>query len=287
MALIVTVEDDNEMAGMLAAALSSAGHTVRVADSPQQAMHLVEWQRPDLMILDHRMPGMDGLETARLLRAGAATATMPLMMLAAKPPEQAREVVDRVMTKPAGMRTVTAAAHELLSSSRDVVPPAGPPLTNRGRIRAVGRLLDRTDPVALRMLSALAAEVAALTGAPTAAVTLVLSDAVAYVASVGVPEPLATAGGVPAEWAPCSMVVGRDEPVLITDTHHDPAHRDNPVVVRLGVRSYAGVPLHDAAGIPVGTLCVLDRVPFAFDEGTLARLATAAAHAELLLRTTV
>ncbi|MEU8662962.1 response regulator [Actinoplanes philippinensis] len=287
MALIVTVENDIEVAGMLAATLSSSGHTVRVADSRQQAMDLVEWQRPDLMILDHRMPRLNGLETARLLRADAGTASMPLLMLAAQPPARASEVVDRVMTKPASLRTVTATAHELLRSHRDVVPAAGPHLTSPGRLRAVSRLLDRTDPVAQRMLAALTAELAALTGARTAAVTLVLSDAVTYVASVGVPGPLAEAGGLPAEWAPCSLVVDRDEAVLISDTHADPANLRNPVVTQLGVRSYAGVPLRDAAGIPVGTLCVLHELPFAFDEGTLKQLATAAANAELLLQTTV
>jgi GAF domain-containing protein len=214
---------------------------------------------------------------------------MPLLMFAATTPPEALDVVDRVVQKPASMRTITSVVGELVQGAR-IVPESAPVrarLACRSRLRAAGELLDRTDPVAARMLSALTRELAAQTGASTAAVTLVLADTVIYVASFGLPGFLDTAGGVPAEWAPCADVVTRDAAVLVSDTHANAAVRQyNPVVALLGVRSYAGVPLRNATGIPVGTLCVVDRAPHAFTPQTIELLSVAAAHAERLLRTT-
>ncbi|SNY57086.1 GAF domain-containing protein [Paractinoplanes atraurantiacus] len=92
--------------------------------------------------------------------------------------------------------------------------------------------------------------------APCAGISLILNDAGILLATHGVQGWLAEAGGMPAEWAPCAQVVRQNAPLLIADTHDDPAHTANPLVTITGVRSYAGVPLH-SDGQPVGPLCVL------------------------------
>ncbi|SEP08894.1 putative bifunctional diguanylate cyclase/phosphodiesterase [Aquisalimonas asiatica] len=60
---------------------------------------------------------------------------------------------------------------------------------------------------------------------------------------------------------------------LVPDTLRDPRFVRNPLVTgEPGIRFYAGVVVHGPAGHPVGTLCVIDRIPRAFDEQALARL---------------
>jgi hypothetical protein len=81
-----------------------------------------------------------------------------------------------------------------------------------------------------------------------AAVSLILNDTGLLIAAHGVGGWLAEAGGMPEHGASCATVVRRDAPLLITDTHDDPAHVLNPLVMITGVRGYAGVPLLRFAG---------------------------------------
>ena len=149
------------------------------------------------------------------------------------------------------------------------------------RLKAVGELLPRTDetPPALQQFID---NVADLLGAPCAAVSLILNDAGVLTASHGVGGWLAEAGGMPEQWAPCATVVRHDAPLLISDTHDDPGHVTNPLVMITGVRSYAGVPLH-LHGQAVGSLCVLDGRPHAFTQLDLDTLIGLAPYAVRLL----
>ncbi|BEL06181.1 hypothetical protein Q0Z83_043720 [Actinoplanes sichuanensis] len=155
-------------------------------------------------------------------------------------------------------------------------------LTHPDRVEAVGRLLPCGEgtPAALQQFID---HVAELLHAPCAGVSLILTDAGMLVATHGVSGWLAEAGGLPAEWAPCATVVRNDAPLLITDTHDDPAHVTNPLVMITGVRSYAGVPLH-SNGQPVGSLCVLSGEPHAFTTADLDVLTGLASRAVELLR---
>ncbi|GID32851.1 GAF domain-containing protein [Paractinoplanes brasiliensis] len=115
------------------------------------------------------------------------------------------------------------------------------------------------------------------------AANLIWANTSFVLASHGMPEWIAEAGGVPLGWAPCALVVEHDRPLIIDDTHDDPAHVDNPIVTVCGVRSYAGVPLHDPDGHLVGTLILMHTEPRAFKPTDLAALQAAAAHATALL----
>ncbi|MFV8834905.1 bifunctional diguanylate cyclase/phosphodiesterase [Aquisalimonas sp.] len=65
----------------------------------------------------------------------------------------------------------------------------------------------------------------------------------------------------------------KDGMLLVSDTLRDPRFSRNPLVTGdPGIRFYAGVVVHGPAGHPVGTLCVIDRIPRAFDEQALSRL---------------
>ncbi|MEV4283187.1 GAF domain-containing protein [Actinoplanes xinjiangensis] len=154
-------------------------------------------------------------------------------------------------------------------------------LTRRDRLTAVAQLLPLTDstPAPLQQFID---EVAALLDAPCAGVSLILQDTGILTATHGVGGWLADAGGMPAHWAPCAIVVSQNAPLLITDTHDDPAHTTNPLVMITGVRSYAGVPLH-LDGQAVGSLCVLDGRPAMFTDTVLDTLTDLAPRAVALL----
>ena len=155
-------------------------------------------------------------------------------------------------------------------------------LIHRERLRAVAKLLPRTDdtPQALQQFID---HVADLLDAPCAGASLILNTAGVLTATHGVGGWLAEAGGMPAEWAPCAVVVRRNAPLVIADTHDDPGHTTNPLVTITGVRSYAGVPLH-LDGQAVGSLCVLDGRPGMFDDAVLDTLADLAPQAVALLQ---
>lgn len=155
-------------------------------------------------------------------------------------------------------------------------------LTRPERLTAVAAVLPPTDaaPPALQQF---VNDVAVALGAPCSGVSLILDDAGILIATHGVGGWLAEAGGMPAEWAPCASVVRQDAPLLITDTHDDPAHTANPLVMITGVRSYAGVPLR-LNGHAIGSLCVLDAQPGAFTEADLDTLTDLAPRAVQLLQ---
>lgn len=66
---ILIIDDDPAVRGAFNLILEDAGYKVREAESGEQGIELIQAQRPDLIFLDLRMPGMDGVETLRRLKA--------------------------------------------------------------------------------------------------------------------------------------------------------------------------------------------------------------------------
>lgn len=87
-ASILVVDDDPKITRLLQRALALEGYSVETAASGATALEIVRGYDPDLVILDILMPGMDGLEVCRRVRAAGDT---PVLLLTAKD-----EVDDRV-----------------------------------------------------------------------------------------------------------------------------------------------------------------------------------------------
>ena len=142
---ILVVDDDPTVAEVVTGYLERAGFSVdRAADGPQ-ALELAAGRPPALVVLDLMLPGMDGLEVCRRLRAEAP---VPVIMLTARGDEDDRILgleigADDYVTKPFSPRELVLRVESVLRRTRaDQGRPAGPEL------RLAGIVLD---PVARRV----------------------------------------------------------------------------------------------------------------------------------------
>jgi two-component system alkaline phosphatase synthesis response regulator PhoP len=124
---ILIVEDDKDIADLIAHSLQKAGHATEIAASGTAVLPRVKAAPPALILLDLMLPGMDGLLVCQALRGDPATAAIPIIMLTARGEEAERIAglelgADDYMTKPFSPRELTARVAALL---RRVHRPAG------------------------------------------------------------------------------------------------------------------------------------------------------------------
>jgi len=81
---ILLIEDEPMNIQALSAILKEHGYQISVATSGQQAIDLLERIRPDLILLDIMMPGIDGFETCRRIKASTSWREIPLIFLTAR-----------------------------------------------------------------------------------------------------------------------------------------------------------------------------------------------------------
>jgi DNA-binding response OmpR family regulator len=115
-AIILLVEDAADLARLVARELEGAGYRVRHAADGAEALRQFAEETPALVVLDWKLPGMDGLEVLRHLRQGSA---VPVLMLTARGEEVDRVVglevgADDYLTKPFSMRELVARVGALL-----------------------------------------------------------------------------------------------------------------------------------------------------------------------------
>ena len=116
MPTILIVEDETELVKVLRSYLEQAGFNVLTAYRGDTGLSIWEHKRPDLVLLDLNLPGIDGLDVAREIRRKADT---PLIMLTARVEETDRLIglelgADDYITKPFSPREVVARARAVL-----------------------------------------------------------------------------------------------------------------------------------------------------------------------------
>jgi DNA-binding response OmpR family regulator len=84
MGYILAVDDDEPVLRSVKRVLENADFTVRTASNGQDALKMIAHERPDLVVLDIIMPGLDGLEVCRRIRADPYIAKLPILFLTAK-----------------------------------------------------------------------------------------------------------------------------------------------------------------------------------------------------------
>jgi DNA-binding response OmpR family regulator len=163
MSQVLLVEDDAGVAELLALALRSLGHTVTTAEDGLAGLAAAAGNRFDVMLLDVMMPGIDGFETARRLRAWSL---LPIIMLTAR--SDSIDIVaglecgaDDYVSKPAEPRVLDARIKAVLRRAT----PESPDATLRlGSLRIDTRAMSVTrdgeaialTPTELRLLVELA-----------------------------------------------------------------------------------------------------------------------------------
>ena len=119
MSRILVVEDDDDIAQLVARYLARAGHTADVVHAGDEALAAVRERVPDLVVLDLMLPGIDGLAVCKALRGSPATRALPIIMLTARSEESDRIVglelgADDYVTKPFSPKELVARVGALL-----------------------------------------------------------------------------------------------------------------------------------------------------------------------------
>jgi DNA-binding response OmpR family regulator len=81
---VLIAEDEANIVTSLEFLLGRAGHEVAIARTGSEALDLAERLRPDLILLDVMLPGVDGFEVCRRIRGNAATRDARVLMLTAR-----------------------------------------------------------------------------------------------------------------------------------------------------------------------------------------------------------
>jgi DNA-binding response OmpR family regulator len=124
MSTILVVDDEPIVRDVVVRYLRRDGHETRVAATGDEAREILETETPELVVLDVMLPGMDGLELCRWIRARSQ---LPVIMVTARGEETDRIVglelgADDYVTKPFSPRELAVRVRNVLKRSREPAP---------------------------------------------------------------------------------------------------------------------------------------------------------------------
>lgn len=85
MSRILIIDDDAGVRGVLKAMLERAGYEVMAGAGGAEGLQLAHARRPDLVLLDIEMPGMNGFDVCSLMKTDTALCTVPVVMMTGRP----------------------------------------------------------------------------------------------------------------------------------------------------------------------------------------------------------
>ena len=153
---ILVVEDEEDIRELLKYNLEKEGYQVFGAGTGEEGLRAVRDRRPDLILLDLMLPGLDGLEVCRRIRREPQTQHLPIIMLTAKG-EEADIVTglelgaDDYITKPFSPRVLLARLRAALRRRSQPLPAQTAPLKTDEMVIHPGRheVLLRGQPIQL------------------------------------------------------------------------------------------------------------------------------------------
>ncbi len=119
---ILVVEDEPDIQNLVHYNLAQERFLVLDAENGEQALEIINREKPQLVVLDLMLPGLSGLELCKKLRAKPETARLPILILTAKAEEADRVVgleigADDYLTKPFSPRELVARVKAILRRS--------------------------------------------------------------------------------------------------------------------------------------------------------------------------
>ncbi len=121
MAAVLVVDDDPTVREVVCSYLRADGYDVSEADDGEAALAMIRHRRPDLVVLDVMLPGVDGLEVCRQIRSST---DLPIILLTALGSEEDRVVglelgADDYLTKPFSPRELVLRVGSVLRRVRE------------------------------------------------------------------------------------------------------------------------------------------------------------------------
>lgn len=129
--LILAIDDEKDILRLLQYNLEREGYQVLCAKSGEEGLEAARSKRPDLIILDLMLPGMDGLEVCKVLRANKDTKNIPILMLTAKSSEIDQIVglelgASDYITKPFSVKVLSARVKNVFRNQETKKDGSGP-----------------------------------------------------------------------------------------------------------------------------------------------------------------
>jgi two-component system, cell cycle response regulator DivK len=121
--LILVVEDNDKNRKLVRDVLTFKGYEIIEAETGEEGVRLAQERRPSLVLMDIRLPGIDGIEALRRLRAEPATQGIPIMAMTASVMTVDRQRItdagfDAYQSKPIKVKDFVAAVERLLEQPR-------------------------------------------------------------------------------------------------------------------------------------------------------------------------
>jgi len=137
---ILVVEDEPDIRKLVQYNLAQERFRVLEAEDGEQALKIVQRERPNLVILDLMLPGLSGVEFCKILRGRAETARLPILMLTAKAGEADRVVglemgADDYLAKPFSPREMVARVRAILRRAESSPDNDGASAYEKGPLR--------------------------------------------------------------------------------------------------------------------------------------------------------
>ena len=114
---VLVVDDEWKIRDVLSQFLTEKGYEVILASNGEEAIELAEKENPDVILLDVRMPGIDGIETCRRLKEEEKTRSVPVIMITAfqdREIEAYLEGADDFVVKPFNMVEISYRIESML-----------------------------------------------------------------------------------------------------------------------------------------------------------------------------
>jgi CheY-like chemotaxis protein len=269
MARVLVIEDDLSLSEAMQLQLELSGYDVATARDGKRGLAVLEACPIDVVVTDLMMPEMDGLDFLRAHCCAARGPRPPVLAVSALDPyldEALALGAADVLRKPFDAEELVGKVGALLRGT-----PAGPPglrpppdtAAEQRRLELIERL-GLESPDFGEPFEPFTARVATTFDVPICVVSIVDERRQHWSAACGLPPDLELARGSPRADSFCTHAVEARAPLVVQDAASSPVFAANPLVRRVPLRFYAGVPILALGGDAVGTLCLMGFQPRRF-----------------------